>query len=581
MSSGFYVLKTKLPVLLSGILLCFICMSCKTADKPTADFERGVKDGAQLGQQAEKGLVNALKQVRKNRTLFKDRESYPSLKDGFTESYFILAKNKDADKAAAALAAMDKGDVRPAANWFKDKYLRDVQIDPQGAAVSLRYCGLLKMFYDPASGVNILYRASGHEPGNYQAMMNLGIYLNRMRKYPNAEVVLRKTLYQAQKAEDEAIQGIVSSEIAYSYRMRGKGKLAKKYFLNSVEKSKVAGNDHRVAVGYFQLGMICEQLKDFYSAEIYYSRALKEYEKFGWKKDIAAMNLKLGRLYVDQQNWLLSEGYIRKAVSGYQNTDYKLGLAMSYLLYADFYMGQQKADQALASYGKALNLYKSLKMRESVAKIHKDMGFIKFDKQQPIEAMNDWIQALKIYTDLGAEKEVDAIYAVLGLSSFTIGDMSGGIDFFQQLVKQRKGEISEIEEASGCIIVGAHELLQQNFLKAEENFLKAYNLGREHNLPEIQGMSCFSLGGLYFRQSEFEKSETLFKEARQLFSQHGDKNMIAFSDFNLGGLYLEQKKYDQAEVALTKARDLYAQLKNDEMVKILDIACKKLEKRKK
>ena len=555
-------------------------MSCKTADKPTADLERGVRADAQLSQQAEKGLANALKKVRKNRTLFKDRESYPSLKDGFTESYFILANNKDADKAVAALTAMDKGDARPAANWFKDKYLLDVQSDPQGAAVSLRYCGLLKMFYDPASGVNILYRASGHEPGNYQAMMNLGIYLNRMRKYSNAEVVLRKALYQAQKAEDEAIQGIVSSEIAYSYRMRGKAKLAKKYFLNSVEKSKAAGNEHRVAVGYFQLGMICEQLKDLYSAEIYYSRALKEYEKFGWKKDIAAMNLKLGRLYVDQQNWLLSEGYIRKAVSGYQNTGYKLGLAMSYQLYGDFYKGQQKADQALASYGNALNLYKSLKMRESVAKGYREIGFIKFDQGNVIKAMDDWLAALKIYKEVGADSEVEALYSLLGLASFAIGDLSGGIDFYQQGIKERTREVGEVEQALGIMILGHQELIKKNYSKAEEYYTEGYNLSREHSLVWLQGMASICLAKMHHEQNELQKAELFYKESLSLMVNLENPTAIAVSHFGLGAVYLVQKKYDQAEVHILKALDIYKKVGDKFVVRLLDNALKKINKNK-
>ncbi|TIH18487.1 hypothetical protein D0S45_04525 [Marinifilum sp. JC120] len=581
MPNRFDVLKIKLPLLLTGIFLCFICISCKTADKPVADTGDVVKEGVRLNKQAEKAFVSALKRVRKHRTLFKDRESYPPLKAGLIQASLFLDQNKGDKKAVAALAAMDKGDVRPAANWFKEKYVRDVISDPQGAAVLLRHCGQLKMFYDPVSGVNILYRASGHEPGNYQAMMNLGIYLNRMCKYSNAEVLLRKAMYQAQKAGDDSVQAIVSSEMAYSYRMRGKAKLAKNYFLKSVEKSKAAGNDHRVAIGLFQLGMICEQLKDSYCAEIYYGRALKEYEKFGWKKDVAAMNLKLGRLYVDQQKWLLSEGYIRKAVSGYQDTGYKLGLAMSYLLYADFYKGQVKKDQAITSYGKAQKIYASLKMREHVAKIYKQMGDIRFEQKKPIKAMADWIDALKIYTDLGAEKEIDELYAVLGLSSFVIGDMSGGIDFFQQLVKQRKGEVSGLEEASGYVIVGAHELLQQHFSKAEENYLKAYDLSRKYSLPLIQGISCYSLGGLYFRQAEFKKSEIRFQEARNVFVLQEDKNMVALSDLNLGALYLEQKNYDQAGVYLLKARDYYAQAKNKDMLSLLNTALKKLEKQKK
>lgn len=570
--------KWKYFGVLFGVLFCVTCAACKTVAKTAPTTEVVKAEETVIAKEADAAALAAYKQAKYYRILFKDRESYPSLKEGVLQSCIVLYEAAGESKADEALEALKKGDVRLAINYLQAAYVQNMKNDPAYALRCLRYSGLLQMFVKPQVGINVLKRVMEREPENYQAMMNLGIYLNRMRKFSDSDMILRKSLYFARSANDTAAQARILGELGYSSRMRGKGKQAKEYFLESVEKSRVAENKIRVASGLFQLGMTCELLKDTYCAEIYYSRAMKEYDELGWKKDIAAMNLKLGRLYVDKQNWLLSEGYIRKAVSGYQSSGYKLGLAMSYLLYADFYKGQVKRDSALASYSKAQDIYESLKMREHVAKIYKETGFIKFDQGNVIKAMDDWIAALKIYKDVGADSEVDVLYSLLGVASIVIGDVSGAVDFMQQGIKERTRETDEFQKATSMIILGRHENNRGNYPKAKTYFAEARRFAREHSLPWAHGVAAYWLATLHFKLGNLQKAELFYKESLGPMEELKDLNMVASINSALGAIYFKQKQYDRSKECVLKARSIREQDGEKDLVRFFDYTLQKIEK---
>ena len=143
------------PVLIVGLLLCLGCISCKTADrdvKPADPAVSAMESDTQLHKEANTALVASFKRVKKYRIIFTDRESNPSFKEGFYQIMGVL-RSVDDRKAEAARKDLIKGDVRPAANYFKVVSTHMAKSNPHLAACYLRYSGSWRCSLTPSPGL--------------------------------------------------------------------------------------------------------------------------------------------------------------------------------------------------------------------------------------------------------------------------------------------------------------------------------------------------------------------------------------------------------------------------------------------
>lgn len=95
--------------------------------------------------------------------------------------------------------------------------------------------------------------------------------------------------------------------------------------------------------------------------------------------------------------------------------------------------------------------------------------------------------------------------------------------------------------------LGESYLLQREYDKAEQTFVKAIEFNQEIDCKELIARNYFNLGNTYLFQGKYDKAEDSFLKAQYFFKESGDDCFSNLMFFNLGSTYMSKGQLDKAE----------------------------------
>ncbi len=213
------------------------------------------------------------------------------------------------------------------------------------------------------------------------------------------------------RSRDNRANGVLSSQIAYHYRMAGNESIAAEYF-------KLAGDHARSlyanaeALAHFQMALalghpdaaaLHESIGDLYTLLGEYENAIKSYETAAALCALSALanvEHKLGNVYERRGEWDLAESHFEAALDISGNT----GLAGERArVFADWSLAAHHRGaivQALNLALQALNLAEAAYDTRALAQAHNILGIIASKQQKPGEAQHHLEHSLALAEEL-------------------------------------------------------------------------------------------------------------------------------------------------------------------------------------
>lgn len=173
--------------------------------------------------------------------------------------------------------------------------------------------------------------------GNYQ--LALENYLHASRLIPASEV---------------RFSGVISNNIGVIYQDLQQYDEALKHFLIFLEKGRLLGEQHFVAMALFNVGETKKLMGEFAEAETFLKEVLTIHQQVGDNRGLALTFYNLGEIYAKAKDFSASEGMFRKALhhaslTGNDEVVLKtsLGVADLFIVKKDYISAKKYIDQAL------------------------------------------------------------------------------------------------------------------------------------------------------------------------------------------------------------------------------------------
>jgi tetratricopeptide (TPR) repeat protein/DNA-binding CsgD family transcriptional regulator len=245
----------------------------------------------------------------------------------------------------------------------------------------------------------------------------------------------------------------------------GRNDLAADFFSRTIQQAKQAGDELKVATGYFNLGTIWLGVEKYDKAESIMLHAEKAFNAHAQKNKRSVDTTTLIALYnnliiINSQKKQLDKGrfYFEKALPLAQQLDDGQRLqGMLYINFGDLLIEQEQYRESLEVYKKALNIFEHLGDKVRIAVVYSSMGVAYDLMGNPDAAMDMFTReyTLSLETDNDyllehAAREMAGLFKAKGQADSAL--------YYFTIAKEAKEKLNEAEAREKLV---SHELTTQ------------------------------------------------------------------------------------------------------------------------
>lgn len=314
----------------------------------------------------------------------------------------------------------------------------------------------------------------------------------------------------------------------------------------ALEIARKGRNPYSTAKAYFILGAGYFNKASYDKSEMYYFRALRQFERTDSTSDITRTWLNLSLLYRDMGDIEHALGYIQKAVEAFDRAKDIAGLARAYYLIGGVYWKFQRFDEAIVNYTKAANTWKLTGNVADQIKSLTNSGYCYRDAGRYNEAQRTFsgVTALaRSVSDtallVSALRNQSAIYLLMG-------DTAKSLYGYRNALKL--AAISSDSSLQATIYEDIGKLYRTKALpgRALSYFMKAYGIRKALSNPKLLASVSYQLGLTYSDLKNYPEALRLFFTALDKARESDDMPSMAASYKSVASIFDYTSNYTQS-----------------------------------
>lgn len=316
---------------------------------------------------------------------------------------------------------------------------------------------------------------------------------------------------------------------------------------------------------YRRMGLLNEPI-NFDTALYYYDRAMQLSVQNNWVLEQAKTQANIGFAYQYSLGSDSSLVYLLKGLELYKEIDDQAGILDSYYNLGSFAGAFEQHTQAIAYYKQAVPIGKALKNEERLGMIYNNLGLLCEYSGKYLQAIEYQIESLKIKEQIG-DPTVGYSYANIGLNYNALGNSKMAIEYFHKSLNNNKSQ-SKAAEATCYNGIGDAYFNDKDLKQALDYYQKAFE--RYTDLNQAAGITRYYVktGSIFFVQNNFLQANQAFLKALETYPENGGVRLLISINSNLASLYFTwantQNPVNTAQLqkAKTYAEQTYILAKN-------------------
>ncbi len=380
-----------------------------------------------------------------------------------------------------------------------------------------------------------------------------GYCLMRLRQFEQARDIVKDTLPIFEEHRDlrnYSYSLLLMGNIAMTLNIPDEALM---YYLRTAEIARSAGEDHRRAAAYAQIGKLYWRTSSYQLALEYLQRSLNLYEKIQALPSTADTYNNIGLVYMGIKDYRKALHHYRKALELYHSLDDTRGEANALGNIGTAYEQLGHVRQALHYGHKGLMLRKRLKDREGEANSLNSIGKIYMDLGDYPRAQKYFLRSLSIYEETDNKYGQSPALNNIGRIYWLLGDLELASEYFRRTLKIHEETGDRQGEAIALGNIANAYLLWEEYDKALEYLFHSINIFE--NIGDKGGMaqSLNLVGSTYASMSDFGRAQEYIIRSITIVQELGLKYQEAEFIITLGRLYNQQYQFAEAITAFRTA----------------------------
>ena len=356
------------------------------------------------------------------------------------------------------------------------------------------------------------------------AMHNLGVILQDVGAYPQAQQLYEQSLQIAQELGDRA--GVAGSlhQLGMLLQAQGEYAQAQKLYEQSLQIKQELGNRAGVAGSLHHLGNLLYLQGEYAQAQKLYEQSLQILQELGDRAGVAGSLHQLGNLLYLQGEYAQAQKLYEQSLQILQELGDRAGVASSLHQLGMLLQQQGEYAQAQKLYEQSLQIEQELGNRVGVASSLHQLGMLLQQQGEYAQAQKLYEQSLQIEQELGNRVGVASSLHNLGALLQAQGEYAQA----QKLYEQSLQILQELGDRAG-VASSLHQLgmlLQQQGEYAQAQKLYEQSLQIKQELGDRAGVasSLHQLGNLLYLQGEYAQAQKLYEQSLQIRQELGDQS---------------------------------------------------------
>ncbi|AFY44676.1 tetratricopeptide repeat protein [Nostoc sp. PCC 7107] len=357
------------------------------------------------------------------------------------------------------------------------------------------------------------------------------------------------------------LRGNEAIEARLSGDLEGAGKVHQEILDELIALNDPSVND-RIAVAYYQLGIVAQEQRQFDVAVDYYKKALKIFEDAGDFYSAAREYHQLGIVAQEQRQFDVAVDYYKKTLKIYEDAGNFYYAATVYHQLGAVAEKQRQFDVAVDYYKKALKIKEDAGDFYSAATDYHQLGNIAYKQRQFDVAVDYYKKALKIKEDAGDFYSAATVYHQLGMVAQEQRQFDVAVDYYNKAlkIKEDAGDLYSAAREYHHLGIVAQE--QRQFDVAVDYYNKALKIKEDAGDLYSAAREYHQLGMVAQEQRQFDVAVDYYNKALKINEDAGDFYSAAGDYHQLGMIAEEQRQFDVAINYYQKAWEIYEQFRD-------------------
>ncbi len=245
------------------------------------------------------------------------------------------------------------------------------------------------------------------DPYHAAAHHNLGVLLNNLKRYDEAEEAFRRSIKIGVQLGDERGVAMALNSLGGVLQRQGRFEAAEDTFRRSIEIGVQLDDKRGLAMALNSLGGVLQRQGHFDEAEKAFRDIIELDEKLGNKRGMAMTLSSLGGVLQDQGKFDEAEKTLQRSIEiGVQLGDER-HLAMALNSLGGVLQRQGKFEEAKEAWGAAI------RADPDDAEVHANLGALLLETERPEEAKNEFNIAKELFKNQGRAEHVKKVEELL------------------------------------------------------------------------------------------------------------------------------------------------------------------------
>jgi len=278
------------------------------------------------------------------------------------------------------------------------------------------------------------------------------------------------------------------------------------YSKKSYKLARRLGEDDLMAEALNSIGAGFYLNSDLVNARIYYSRAIRIFEKTENKLGLAKMYNNMALVYKKRRNLDEALEYLLKSLKLEEEQDNKPGISFTLLNIGNFYYDLDEKNKALEYFEQALKIEEGLEDKENLANILNNIGMIYDETNNYHYAIDYYFKSLELERISGNSSGIATTLNNIGIA-------------YQNL------DVTD---------------------KALEYLLESLKLTEELEDPYGYSNTTINIGVLYLKINDLDQSITYLEKGLELVVEHEFNDLLLVAYDNMHKNYEKRKDYQNS-----------------------------------
>jgi tetratricopeptide (TPR) repeat protein len=253
-----------------------------------------------------------------------------------------------------------------------------------------------------------------YEIGLAQLYADLGLLLQGLGKFTEAEQVLLKSFAVAERIEEITIASVVAGNLALLYRETQDLDRAENMVRQALQLEEQLKHRDGMARTQLNLGTILFEKARFDEAAIHFKESLRLYEEIGLPEHICNAVYNLGNAHRALKQAAEAESCYRKAVNLFMNANDAAGVAKAAGNLGAVYLDEGRFDEAEEEFNIALDAAREAGAGLAIAMQIRNLAVLAHMRGKPEEACKKLRRSLELCQEIDARTEALELKVLMG-----------------------------------------------------------------------------------------------------------------------------------------------------------------------